>query len=292
MTCRHFFIYLWAMKKNNSSNFLNVGCTTWLEDIYSYIYEQWNTFFPLAISECWLYHMTYIHFHLFICNETFFFLALFWRLVVPHDFKTFIHIFMSSETHFPLHISEYWLYHMTYRYFSFIYKQLNFFLAIFWMLVVPHDLQTCIHIFMSSETLIFLQFSECWLYHMTCRHLLIYLWAVKHLFSCNFLNVGYFYLFINNEMLFFSRKFLDVGYTTWLKDIFLIFMSNDTQFFPCIFWELVVPRDLQTFYHIYKQLNSFVTKYVENNKDKSLCFYALRMFYFFTGAFVFILLRG
>ncbi len=242
---------------------LDVGFTTWLADIFSYIYEQWKKiilaifwmlvvphdlktfihifmssetlFFPLQISECWLYHMTYIHFHLFICNETFFFLALFWRLVVPHDFKTFIHIFMSSETHFPLHISEYWLYHMTYRYFSFIYKQLNFFLAIFWMLVVPHDLQTCIHIFMSSETLIFLQFSECWLYHMTCRHLLIYLWAVKHLFSCNFLNVGYFYLFINNEMLFFSRKFLDVGYTTWLKDIFLIFMSNDTQFFSLHF---------------------------------------------------------
>ncbi len=130
-------------------------------------------FFPLQISECWLYHMTYRHFHLFICNETFCF----------------------------LHFSEGWLYHMTLRH-LFIYlwavkpifpcKFLNvgcttwltdicnlfisnetFFLAIFWMLVVPHDLQTCIHIVMSSETLIFLQFSECWLYHMTCRHLFI-----------------------------------------------------------------------------------------------------------------------
>ncbi len=93
-------------------------------------------------------------------------------------------------------------------------------------------------------------------------------------------------------MLFFSRKFWDVGYTTWLKDIFHIFMSNDTQFFSLQFLELIVPRDLQTFFHIYKQLNSFVTKYVENYKDKSLCFYALRMLNFFIGAFVFILLRG
>ncbi len=123
MTCRHFFIYLWAMKKNNSCNFLNVGCTTWLEDIYSYIYEQWNTFFPLA--NFWMLVVPHdLHKFSFIYMQwNIFFLALFWRLVVPHDFKTFIHIFMSSETHFPLHISEYWLYHMTYRYFSFIYKQ-------------------------------------------------------------------------------------------------------------------------------------------------------------------------
>ncbi len=249
-------------------------------------------FFPLQISECWLYHMTYIHVHLFICNETFFFLALFWKLVVPHDFNTFIHIFMSSETHFPLHISEYWLYHMTYRYFSFIYKQWNFFLAIFWMLVVPHDLQTCIHIFeqwntyflaifwmlvvphdlqtfihifMSSETLIYLQFSECWLF-----------------------------LFIYKQWnaIFFLASFWMLVIPHDFRTFFLYLWAMIHNFFPCMFWELVVPRDLQTFFHIYKQLNSFVTKYVENNRDKSLCFYALRMFYFFTGAFVFILLRG
>ncbi len=31
-----------------SCKFLDVGCTTWLKDIFSYIYEQWYTFFFLA----------------------------------------------------------------------------------------------------------------------------------------------------------------------------------------------------------------------------------------------------
>ncbi len=142
----------------------------WNNNLISYM-----LFFYLAFTGCWFYHMTCRQFfHIFMSNEKKIILAIFWMLVVPHDLKTFIHIFMSSwNTFFPL--------------------------ANFWMLVVPHDLHTFSFIYMQWNI-----FFSCTFLRLVVPHdfktLFIYLWAVKPIFPCTFLNIGC---------------------TTWLTDIFL-----------------------------------------------------------------------